>query len=61
MQRATDTPKKPKEYHLRQWYVLGDLYDRSGDVVAARRFFGLVASVDAEFADVLERLRSLGR
>ena len=61
MQRGADTPKKPKEYHLRQWYVLADLYDRSGDVIAARRFFGLVASVDAEFADAAERLRSLGR
>jgi len=61
MQRGADTPKKPKEYHLRQWYVLADLYDRSGDVIAARRFFGLVASVDAEFADAVDRLRALGR
>ena len=31
MQKAHDVPKKPKEYHLRQWYVLADLYDRSGE------------------------------
>jgi tetratricopeptide (TPR) repeat protein len=61
MQKATEVPKKPKEYHLRQWYVLGDLYDRSGDVIKARRFFTLVAEADKEFADVRERLRTLGR
>ncbi|MFZ4720759.1 MAG: hypothetical protein ACOYMR_15140 [Ilumatobacteraceae bacterium] len=61
MQKGADVPKKPKEYHLRQWYVLGDLYDRSGDVIKARRFFRLVTEVDREFADVVERLRTLGR
>jgi tetratricopeptide (TPR) repeat protein len=61
MQKATEVPKKPKEHHLRQWYVLADLYDRSGDVIKARRYFSLVAGVDREFADVADRLRSLGR
>ena len=61
MERARDVPKKVREYHLKQWYVLGDLSDRSGDVVQARRFFGLVAQHDAEFADVRERLAGLGR
>ncbi len=61
MQKATEVPKKPKEWHLRQWYVLADLYDRSGDVIKARRYFKLVAEVDREFADVTERLRTLGR
>lgn len=31
--RVADAPKKIREYHLKQWYVLADLYDRSGDVV----------------------------
>ena len=61
MQKAFDVPKKPREHHLRQWYVIADLYDRSGDVVKARRWFQLVAEVDREFADVVDRLRSLGR
>ena len=61
MQKATEVPKKPKEYHLRQWYVLADLYDRSGDVIKARRYFSLVAEVDREFADVVDRMRTLGR
>lgn len=61
MARATEVPKKPRDYHLRQWYVIADLYDRSGDVIKARRFFALVADVDKEFADVGDRLRTLGR
>lgn len=61
MERAADVPKKVREHHLRQWYVLGDLHDRSGDVIKARRFFGMVAEHDPEFADVAERLRALGR
>jgi len=61
MQKATEVPKKPKDHHLRQWYVLADLYDRSGEVIKARRYFSLIAEVDREFADVTERLRSIGR
>ena len=33
----------------------------SGNVIEARRFFALVASNDAEFADVRQRLAALGR
>jgi tetratricopeptide (TPR) repeat protein len=61
LERARESPKKVREHHLRQWYVLGDLLDRSGDVIEARRFFGLVAQNDSEFADVMQRLAALGR
>jgi tetratricopeptide (TPR) repeat protein len=61
MAKGRDVPKKVREHHLRQWYVLGDLLDRSGEIVEARRFFGMVAHTDAEFADVMQRLASLGR
>lgn len=61
MGRATDVPKRVREHHLRQWYVVADLFDRSGDVIKARRFFALVAEQDADFADVVERLKALGR
>jgi tetratricopeptide (TPR) repeat protein len=61
MAKAETVPKKVREHHLRQWYVIADLSDRSGDVMAARRWFGLVAQHDADFADVQDRLRSLGR
>jgi tetratricopeptide (TPR) repeat protein len=61
LERARDMPKKVRDHHLRQWYVLGDLLDRSGDIIQARRFFGLVAQSDSEFADVVQRLAALGR
>ncbi len=61
MERAADVPKKVRDHHLRQWYVLGDLHDRSGDIIKARRLFGMIHEVDPQFADVSDRLRSLGR
>lgn len=61
LEKAREVPKKVRDHHVRQWYVVADLYDRSGDVVQARRFFGLVAQHDAEFADVMQRLANLGR
>jgi tetratricopeptide (TPR) repeat protein len=61
LERCREVPKKVREHHLRQWYVLADLLDRSGDIIEARRFFGLVAQNDSEFADVVQRLANLGR
>ena len=59
--RVADAPKRIREYHLKQWYVIGDLYDRSGDIVRARNFFKRVAAVDPRYADVGDRLATLGR
>jgi len=61
MEPATKRAKTVRDHHLRQYYVLGDLYDRVGDPIAARRWFGTVAELDPEFADVEQRLRTLGR
>jgi tetratricopeptide (TPR) repeat protein len=61
MQPAQKPPKKVRDYHLRQWYVLGDLLDRAGDTVGAARWFKQVIAHDADFADARERLRALGR
>lgn len=61
MEPATKRPKAVRDFHLRQWYVLGDLYDRVGEPIAARRWFAAVADVDPDFADVEARLRGLGR
>lgn len=61
MEPATKRPRTVRELHLRQWYVLGDLYDRVGDPISARRWFASVAEADADFADVEARLRGLGR
>ncbi len=61
MEPAMKRTKTVRDHHLRQYYVLGDLYDRVGDPIAARRWFAAVAEVDPEFADVDQRLRTLGR
>jgi tetratricopeptide (TPR) repeat protein len=61
MEPATKRAKTVRDHHLRQWYVLGDLYDRVGDPISARRWFAAVADADPEFADVEQRLRALGR
>ncbi len=59
--RPADThPAKVREHHLRLWYVLADLYDRSGEVVTARGLFERIRENDPDFADVDERLGSLG-
>ena len=60
MTHGTSDPHKVQEHHLREWYVLADLYDRAGDVASARRLFVKIQSSDAKFADVADRLNTLG-
>jgi tetratricopeptide (TPR) repeat protein len=61
MAKAATVPKRVRDHHLREWYVLGDLHDRAGDTLEAARWFRLVAEHDRDFVDVDERLRALGR
>ena len=61
MEPATKRPKAVRDFHLRQWYVLADLFDRTGDPISARRWFSTILEYDDDFADVRDRLRSLGR
>jgi tetratricopeptide (TPR) repeat protein len=58
---ATRIPKHVRDHHMRQWYVLADLYDRAGDTVAAARWFRTLADIDPTYVDVVDRLRALGR
>jgi tetratricopeptide (TPR) repeat protein len=60
MEHAKKDPAVPREHHLREWYVLADLYDRSGDVIKARTIFRKIERVDPRFADVLARLEEIG-
>ena len=60
MTHGTSDPHKVQEHHLREWYVLADLYDRAGDVASARRLFLKIQNSDAKFADVPDRLNTLG-
>jgi tetratricopeptide (TPR) repeat protein len=52
--------RNPSERHVRQWYVLGDLYERGGDVPMAREFFTRVAMADPGAYDVDDRLEEIG-
>jgi len=61
MSRAVQPPKRIRDHHLRQWYVVADLHDRAGDPLEATRWFERIAAHDRDFVDVLDRLRALGR
>lgn len=52
--------KNPRVHHLRQGYVLADLYERVGEVARAREGFRWIVSHDPSFADAAERASSLG-
>ena len=52
--------RNPAERHLRQWYVMADLYERAGDIPRAREYFERVRRAEPEAYDVTERLRNLG-
>lgn len=60
LRKSDATPKRVEERHLRLWYVLADIHDRLGDIVAARKVFTRILQHDADFADVAERLSVLG-
>jgi tetratricopeptide (TPR) repeat protein len=59
MEPSGKSLRSPKEYHLRQWYVLADVLERMGEFVRARRMFERIAQHDAKFSDVSARIRSL--
>lgn len=61
IEAAGKAPKRIRDHHLRQWYVLADFYDRAGDPVSASRWFREIAAREPGFADVRDRIRSLGR
>lgn len=58
---AAKALRNPADRHLRQWYALGDLYERAGDLPSARELFTRVQRVDPEAYDVTDRVAGLGR
>jgi Flp pilus assembly protein TadD len=50
---------KPKEWQMRTWYALADLYERAGDVPRARQLFGRIVGRERDFFDAAERLSGL--
>jgi tetratricopeptide (TPR) repeat protein len=59
LERRANGVQRPADHHLRLWYALGDLFERSGDLPRARELFDRVRRRDATFADVAERLVAL--
>jgi tetratricopeptide (TPR) repeat protein len=53
--------RHPADRHVRQWYLLADLMEASGDVPRARELFERVVRVDPDLADAADRLAALGR
>ena len=56
---ARKAVRKPLDRHIRQWYALGDLYERSGDLLRARELFRRVVDADPDLSDATERLANL--
>lgn len=54
-------PQNPAEHHLRAWYVLGDLLEKSGRFTQARRWFEAINSADPDLTDAGERLTRMER
>lgn len=59
LDRAARKVDHPRDRHLRQWYVLADLYERAGELPRAREMFSRVATADPDAFDVRQRLRAL--
>ncbi len=57
---AAKAIRNPSDRHVRQWYLLADLYERAGDIPRARQYFERVSKADPDAYDVTERLRGLG-
>ncbi len=59
LSRSQRSVKHPQVHHLRQAYVLADLYEQAGDMARAREMFRWVMAADSGFADAAERAASL--
>lgn len=59
LERAARRVNRPQDHHVRQWYVLADLYERAGDIPRARELFARIDATDPGAFDVRQRLRAL--
>jgi tetratricopeptide (TPR) repeat protein len=59
LERSSGVTKKPRSYHLRQWYALADQYERAGEIQQARELFRRVASHEPDAFDTADRLKAL--
>ena len=59
LERSHRSVKRVQIHHLRQAYVLADLYEQAGDLARAREMFRWIVASDAGFADAAERAGSI--
>ncbi len=59
LEKAPNPRRNPKIHHLRRWYVLADLYERSGDLPRSRRLFARIVENEPDFGDAFERREAL--
>ncbi|HET9090190.1 MAG TPA: tetratricopeptide repeat protein [Acidimicrobiales bacterium] len=57
---GTKQLRNPSYRHVRLWYALADVFDRAGDVGAARELFARVVLAEPEAYDAAARLAELG-
>jgi tetratricopeptide (TPR) repeat protein len=57
---GTKMLRNPAYRHVRLWYALADIFDRSGDQVSARELFARVVVADPDAYDAKDRLSELG-
>jgi tetratricopeptide (TPR) repeat protein len=58
LKRADLEPKQVQAYHLRLWYVLGDILERGSRPAEARAAWERIYAEDPDFFDVAERIQA---
>jgi tetratricopeptide (TPR) repeat protein len=59
LSRGWQWPKRARDYHLRRAYALADLYERAGDLPAARALFERVAQLSPDLGGAAARADAL--
>lgn len=59
LESAPDPKGKPDVYFFRRWYVLANLYEKSGSLSKARQLYTKIVKYEPSFADTSERLADL--
>lgn len=59
MQKLNLEPQAAEDHHVRAWYVLGDLLERTKKYTQAKKWFEAVAGADPEMTDAPERAARL--
>ena len=59
LHRIDLTPRDVQPYHIRLWYLAGELHEQLGEIDQAENMFSAIATIDPEFLDAAERAAAL--